>query len=56
MSAKFARTLKEAFPSERFAAIEIGPRRSRWSGDTVVVVAAVLGIVAVVLMAAAGWV
>jgi hypothetical protein len=55
MSTRFARSIREAFPHERFAAIEIGPRRSRWSGDTVVVVAAVIGIVAVVLMAAAGW-
>jgi hypothetical protein len=56
MSTRFARSIREAFPHERFAAIEIGRRHPRFSGDTAVVVAAVLGIVAVVLMAAAGWV
>lgn len=55
MTVKFARTLKEAFPHERFAAVEIGRRHPRFSADTVVVVAAVLGIVAVVLMASWGW-
>ena len=56
MSTRFARTIREAFPHERFAAIEIGRKHPRISGDTVVVVAAVLGIVAVVLMASWGWV
>jgi hypothetical protein len=56
MSQRFPRSLRQAFSHERYAAASIGPRRSRWSGDTVVVVAAVLGIVAVVLMASWGWV
>lgn len=55
MSARFHRTLKDAFPSERFAAIEIGRRHARYGADTVVVVAVVVAIVAVVLMASWGW-
>jgi hypothetical protein len=30
---RFPRTLREAFPAERYAAIEIGPRRPRFNPE-----------------------
>ena len=55
MSSRFARSTREAFPAERYAAIEVAPRRPRITGDRAVVVTLVLGIAAVSLMASWGW-
>lgn len=43
---RFPRTLREAFPSERFCAIEVTPKRS--SGDRFVAVICWIAVVAVV--------
>lgn len=55
MSARFHRSTREAFPAERYAAIQIFPRRPRISGDKAVACALALGIAAVSLMASWGW-
>jgi hypothetical protein len=56
MSQRFPRSLREAFPAERFAAIEASPRRPRITGDRVVVYVMILGIAAISLMASWGWI
>jgi len=54
MSQRFPRSLREAFPADRYAAIEVGRRRHL--GDRAVAVTAVLAIVALAAMGYWGWI